>query len=362
MKKKPKNIKKIIALILFSFHPLVFIYLAKIIPMPILSVLIAALLSIFFMVVTHELGHLIFGRLTGYQFISFRIFSLMLFRENGKWKLKRHKVPGTAGQCLMAPPRKQDGKYPYKLYNLGGILFCGVLSFIPMVISMFLIEHPLGMPLFVFGFVSFFMNLMNAIPTNGKSMLNDATNLRMANRSEAGKDALWNQLEYMRLYAQNVRTADMPAEMFFRPQESELGNTLVQWQSVANTERYEDMGDYAKAWEEAIYLLEKAPFLPNGHKDILKTEIVYLGALLGNDAARIGTYYKELERYAPVSFRRSVQFKRMVYAYQKFVEKDESAANLNRKTLEARIEKEAYAASRNFERRQMEYIDHLTAS
>ncbi len=361
MKKKPKNIKKIIALILFSFHPLVFIYLAKIIPMPILSVLIAALLSIFFMVVTHELGHLIFGRLTGYQFISFRIFSLMLFRENGKWKLKRHKVPGTAGQCLMAPPRKQDGKYPYKLYNLGGILVCGVLSLIPMVISFFFMSgSDLGMPVFVFGFVSFAMNLMNAIPTNGKSMMNDATNLRMANRSIAGREALWNQLEYIHLHSKNIRTADMPESMFFHPHENDLGNTLVQWQPMANIERHEDLGNYEKAQNEAHYILEKAPFLPPIYEDYFKTEIVYLGAILGNDSERVEKYQKELEKRNLA--KNSVNSQRAQYAYCKLIKKDAEAIDTALRAFEKKIEKEAYTASKEFERRQMEYIDHLTAS
>ena len=357
MKKKPKNIKKIIALIIFSFHPLVFIYLAKIIPMPILSVLIAMLLSIFFMVVTHELGHLIFGRLTGYTFVSFRIFSLMLLRENGKWKLRRQKVPGTAGQCLMAPPRKKDGNYPYKLYNLGGILFCGVLSLIPIAISLFISEHPLGMPLFIFGFVSFFMNLMNAIPTDGKSMLNDATNLRLANKSTAGRTAFWNQLEYIHLHSKGIRTADMPEEMFFRPHENDLSNPLVQWQSMANMERYEDMGDYEPAQAEANLILEKSPFLNPLYEDYFKTEIVYLGSLLGNDTDRVEKYEKELQKRNMI--KNSVNSARAQYAYQKLVQKDTEAADSALKFFEKKIGKEPYQTSKDFERRQMEYIDHL---
>ena len=71
-------------------------------------------------IIIHEAGHLIFGLLTGYKFSSFRIFSFMWVKENGKLKLKHLSLAGTGGQCLMTPPELINGKYPYLLYNLGG--------------------------------------------------------------------------------------------------------------------------------------------------------------------------------------------------------------------------------------------------
>lgn len=352
--------KKIIAALLIVCYliPLYFIW-QTITDHP-LAVMLAMLLSIPFMVITHEAGHLIFGLMTGYKFISYRIFSAVLLRENGKFKLKKQKIPGTAGQCLMAPPKKKNGYYPYKLYNLGGILVCGVLSLIPMVISFFFMSgSDLGMPVFVFGFVSFAMNLMNAIPTNGKSMMNDATNLRMANRSIAGREALWNQLEYIHLHSKNIRTADMPESMFFHPHENDLGNTLVQWQPMANIERHEDLGNYEKAQNEAHYILEKAPFLPPIYEDYFKTEIVYLGAILGNDSERVEKYQKELEKRNLA--KNSVNSQRAQYAYCKLIKKDAEAIDTALRAFEKKIEKEAYTASKEFERRQMEYIDGLNA-
>ncbi len=354
-----QKILKTIALVLIVLYCAFFGFLLKMITDYAILVLLAMLLAIPFMVITHEAGHLIFGLLTGYQFVSFRIFSLMLLRENEKFKWKKHKVPGTAGQCLMAPPQKQNGSYPYQLYNLGGILVCGILSLIPMISALFLLAYEfLAMPLFIFGFVSFFMNLMNAIPTNGKSMLNDATNLRMANRSVAGKDALWNQLEYIHLHAQNVRTADMPEEMFFRPQENDLDNTLVQWQPMANIERYEDMGDYEKAQSEVRYVLEKAPFLSPFYENYFKMEAIYLGSILGNDEERVETYVKELQKRNQV--KNTINFARAYYAYCKFIQKDTASLHTARRFFEEKIRKEPYMASADFERRQMAYIDLLT--
>lgn len=356
MKKKKIPFKKIIALLLFSLHPLVFVYLLRMITDHPIYVAIAMFASLLFMVITHELGHLIFGLLTGYQFISFRIFSLMLLRENGKWKLKLKRVPGTAGQCLMAPPRKKDGRYPYALYHLGGILLCGVLSSVPIIISVFHMDHSiLGLPLFVFGAVSFLMNLLNAIPTNGKGMLNDATNLSMANRNAAGKAALWNQLEYIHLLSQNIRTADMPSEMFFYPQRQDLDNTLVQWQVILNVERCEDMGLYQKAKEAAEDILKNAPFLPTFFEDILKTELIFLDTLLGSTGDHTEKALQALEKHKVIQ--KTPNFARAVYAYRKLVQKDGEAANEAHDLFEKKLKKEPYPATHDFERRQMAYID-----
>ena len=69
----------------------------------------------------HESGHLIFGLLTGYKFISFRIGHFMFIREKGRLKVKLYNVVGTAGQCLMMPPQWSEN-IPYRLYNLGGCI------------------------------------------------------------------------------------------------------------------------------------------------------------------------------------------------------------------------------------------------
>ena len=60
--------------------------------------------AMFFHMIVHEAGHLVFGLLTGYKFSSFRILSFLWQKEDDGLKLKRLKVAGTAGQCLMAPP------------------------------------------------------------------------------------------------------------------------------------------------------------------------------------------------------------------------------------------------------------------
>ena len=60
--------------------------------------------ALFFHMIVHEAGHLVFGLMTGYKFCSFRVASFMWLKENGKLKFKRLTLAGTGGQCLMRHP------------------------------------------------------------------------------------------------------------------------------------------------------------------------------------------------------------------------------------------------------------------
>ena len=94
-------------------------------------------------------------------------------------------------------------------------------------------------------------------------------------------------------------------------------------------------------------------------KNGVETEIVYLGAILGNDSERVEKYQKELEKRNLA--KNSVNSQRAQYAYCKLIKKDAEAIDTALRAFEKKIEKEAYTASKEFERRQMEYIDGLNA-
>ena len=314
------------------------------------------------MIVTHELGHLIFGLLTGYRFVSFRVFSFMLVKVEGKWAIRRMSIPGTGGQCLMAPPRKKNGKFPFVLYNLGGILFCSVLSLIPIIVGLSGESSDLRMILFIFGFVSFVMNLMNAIPTNGKSMINDATNLKMALKSEVAQSALWNQLEYVALHAQNIRTADMPEDLFFLPEKKDLSNPLIFWQILAAVERAEDTGDYQKAADIAFSALDHAKSVAPLYKGVLQIEAVYLGSILGADSAecisdRTDEYFEDIQK--STTLQTFTAFHRASYAHLLLIKKDQHGAEKALSDFCQKIKKAPYRAEADFEQRQINYIHSI---
>lgn len=70
----------------------------------------------------HELGHLVFGLLTGSRLSSFRLFSFVWYKENGRLRFKKSGNKFMLGQCLMVPP-ENEADFRFVLYNLGGGLF-----------------------------------------------------------------------------------------------------------------------------------------------------------------------------------------------------------------------------------------------
>ena len=94
-----------------------------------------------FAVIMLTVTMLIAGIISGYKFSSIRFLSFIFFLENGKLKLKKLKLAGTGGQCLMIPP-KLDGTSPVCLYNWGGCLANLIFSIIFLVVACFSKSFP----------------------------------------------------------------------------------------------------------------------------------------------------------------------------------------------------------------------------
>ena len=128
---------------------------------------IMSLLIFMFHVIIHEAGHLVFGLLSGYEFVSFRIGSLTLIKENGKFRIKKFSIPGTAGQCLMMPPEGKEYDCPYFLYNLGGILTNAIFSIIFLIICLtFTLPKFVEIFFMLIVIIGFSLVLTNGIPFN----------------------------------------------------------------------------------------------------------------------------------------------------------------------------------------------------
>ena len=112
--------------------------------------------AIYLDVITHELGHWLFGRISGYRFVSFRIGSMTWIRGgDGKIHFKSMKLVGTGGQCLLSPPDMKNGKIPVVLYNFGGCLL-NLLTGGVMLTAFFLLRGEFSMPRLLVLFAALF--------------------------------------------------------------------------------------------------------------------------------------------------------------------------------------------------------------
>ena len=82
-------------------------------------------LSLFFFVSFHEFGHFVFGCISGYEFVSFKVGPFEWKKENDKicFRIMPQNML-VLGQCLMGPPKPKKKELPkFYLYNAGGLIF-----------------------------------------------------------------------------------------------------------------------------------------------------------------------------------------------------------------------------------------------
>lgn len=160
----------------------------------------------------HEAGHLVFGLLTGYRFSSYRFFSLMWIKQDGKLRFKKLNLAGTGGQCLMAPPDWRED-FPYVLYNLGGVLMNLIAAALFWLLS--LIAAPTVKVFLLMGaLIGLAFALLNGLPLRVGPIDNDGRNILSIRRSPAARRAFWLQMKVNERQAAGVRLRDMPEDWF----------------------------------------------------------------------------------------------------------------------------------------------------
>ena len=192
--------------------------------------LLSLYVAVCLQILIHEAGHLVFGLLTGYHFVSFRIANFMWIRGNGRLRFRRQSIAGTGGQCLMSPPDlKKDGRFPVVLYNLGGSLMnlgTGLICFA----GFWLLRREKGLlPAFLLMMAAagILSALMNGIPIHSQMVDNDGYNALSLGKNPAAMRALWIQLKINEQMARGLRLRDMPQEWFVLPSGEEMKNSLA---------------------------------------------------------------------------------------------------------------------------------------
>lgn len=185
----------------------------EVIGVPLFS-LLSAVVAFLILVIIHEAGHLVAGLLTGYKFISFRIFNLTFIKEDDRLNVKRFSIAGTGGQCLLSPPELPIEKIPVFWYNIGGVL-ANILVLLFALPFLWIADNPFATVFVaVFIAVDVILILMNGIPMNNNGIYNDAGNIGMLRKNLKAKRGLMAQLESNALIQKGVRPKDMPDSLF----------------------------------------------------------------------------------------------------------------------------------------------------
>lgn len=240
-------------------------------PLWALGLAAAFLLALLVQITLHEAGHLVCGLLSGYRFCSFRVGSLMWMREDGgRLRLRRLRIAGTGGQCLMSPPEMAEGRLPVTLYNLGGPLanlLTAALALAPRgpaergpLLSVFLL---------FFAVIGLFLAAMNGIPLRLGGIDNDGRNALSLGHDPAALRAFWVQMKVAEAQARGLRLREMPEDWFSMPGDEALQNAMTAAQGVLVCNRLVDEGRLAEADRAIAHLLAGSRGLPGLYRGLL---------------------------------------------------------------------------------------------
>ncbi len=259
--------------------------------------LLAFCVALVVLIPIHELGHLVCGLLTGYRFVSFRIFNYTFIRINGKVRMKKFAIAGTGGQCLLDPPEVPYNKVPMAWYNAGGVLanLVVLLLILPL---LFLKLPPLwSTAIFIFFLVDVCIILINGIPMQVGGVGNDAYNMLLLHRSPESKRGIVTQLRSNAMIQNGVRPKDMPEEWFEVPTNVDYKNVFEVTIPLMAASRHIDEMDWDKARGEmeALYC-HRDKIMPLYVKEIA-CELVYLLLISGETARASELLDKDLKKY-----------------------------------------------------------------
>lgn len=331
--------------------------------------LILLLLSLYvavcLQIVIHEAGHLVFGLLTGYCFVSFRIADFMWIRENGRLRFRRQSIAGTGGQCLMSPPdMAEDGSFPVVLYNLGGSLMnlgTGLVCFA----GFWLLHREKGLlPAFLLmmSAAGILFALINGIPIHSQMVDNDGYNALSLGKNPAAMRALWIQLKMNEQMAAGFRLRDMPQEWFALPSGEEMKNSMTAALAVFACNQLMDEQRFEEADHLMKELLEKDTAIPGLHRVLLNCDRIYCELVRDSGRKTTDRLLDENQKKMMKAMKTYLSVIRTEFTYALLAERDTAKAEKLRKRFEKSAKAWPYPGDVRSERELLETAERISES
>ena len=297
----------------------------------------------------HELGHLVFGLLTGSRFSSFRVLSFVWFKENGKLRFKNSGSRFMLGQCLMAPPAN-EADFRFVLYNLGGGIFN--LLTVAILFGIAVLTGGLSAALFAGMLASAVTALMNLIPMTVQ-VPNDGMNVVKALQSPEARHGLYMMMLVNEQMMNGKRFRDYDERCFTLPPHANLRNHFTAYILICDAARLYDLGLYEACIEKYNALdLNK---LPSYFKKSVRLDVLYHYCVHRPDYDKAREIYEQrgIKKYleAPLPM-----ITRVRAAYEFFVcgDREKAAESLK----EAKVQIENFP-NKGFALMEKVYLTHL---
>ena len=158
--------------------------------------ILGVVLAIPLFVITHEAGHLVFGLISGYKVLSFKVGPFEWYSKDETVKFRVNSFSTMVlGQCLMTPPKhKKKEKPKFILYNAGGLIFSYLFDVLVVILFLETTNYikQLFIPIIV---ISLFFTINNSIYQKGG--INDVCNYVVVKNNPKYIHSILYQLEML---------------------------------------------------------------------------------------------------------------------------------------------------------------------
>lgn len=276
--------------------------------------------------ILHEAGHLIAGLISGYKFLLFRIGSLTLIHNDGKYHFKKFPLEGTAGQCLMIPPQLPIEKIPTKLYNLGGILVNILSSAIALIIALTSSNVWVIIASFLFVLIGVVLAALNGIPMKIGGISNDGKNVQFLDKDILSKKAFVNQLMIHAITQQGTRPRNIPDQYLTFATDIDYKDALqVNW-LLMSAVTLMDRGEHEASYEILDTIIQHDSEVLGLFIKETKCELVFASLITGRIDRATQLYTDEIATYAQQYHKTMSGKLRLLCAIAFYIEKEAQKA------------------------------------
>jgi len=271
-------------------------------------------------IICHELGHLICGKISGWRFLSFRVFSLLWTADNGKAALKKSdEMKGIAlGQCMLRPVDNFKD-FRFVLYNLGGVLANAVLFGVSLALCVLLRRNDTFFWFFLGGVpANFILAIVSFTPMEAGGVPNDGKNVVLALRSEEAANAFWRMFKYNAEVVDGKRPRDFDEKFFELSPDADMSNYLIAYIRVLEAERLLDLG----CPDEAMAVYQSLPLekMPMYYRNAVLAEMLFYYSACERDDDKAKEIYSRKKMKEYLNRIRQPSIIRSLAAYRFFIE------------------------------------------
>lgn len=287
-------------------------------------------------IIVHEGGHLVAGLLTGYRFVSFRVFSLTLIKKDNRFQFRRFSIGGTGGQCLMAPPERPLEQIDTRWYNLGGVL-ANVLLSTAALLALVHFDLPMWAETFLIMLMitGYIFALLNGLPLKISGVGNDGHNLLHLEKSPVDKRILCQILQANANIQEGQQPKDLPSAFFEGLEEVDWSDSIqTNWLTMV-VGRMENLHQWDEAYQLLTNALDNKKEMPQLIVMEITCEMVFVSLVKGllDEAKQL--YTQEVQKYVKTYARIQSSKQRLAFAVALIMKGDKEEASRILSTLKS---------------------------